>query len=389
MKNYRPVSNPCFLSKLVEHCMLKQLVNHCNTNCLIPNFQSAYRENYSTETSLIRMCNDILWSMEKQQITMMVTLDLSAAFDTVDHNTLINILRDHYQVTGKALQWFETYLWACQFKVCIGNEYSMPWQLPFGVPQGSCSGANIFMCYSTLIDKSVSADITISGFTDDHSLRKSFPASDLWKQNSTQRKVEHTLPVIKSWMDTMRLRLNTNKMEYITFGSKAQLWKIPKQPLTTGNHTIQMSSDVKYLQGILDSQLSFNKDTTVKIWKAVSNFTCIKAIWKYLTKQACTTLVLSLCITHLDYGNALLYGLPKMHKETTYGSKLMCQTCTTMLKVLQCNTSTHGPSLVPSWTMYTLQDTNNNIQGHTKQGAKVHHGPTQTRWAQEGQTNQD
>ena len=67
-------------------------------------------QNYSTETSLIRMCNDILWSMEKQQITMMVTLDLSAAFDMVDNNTLINILQDHYWDTGKALQWFETYL---------------------------------------------------------------------------------------------------------------------------------------------------------------------------------------------------------------------------------------------------------------------------------------
>ena len=106
MKNYRPVSNLCFLSKLVECCILKQLLNHCNTNCLIPDFQSAYRENYSTEASL----NYILCSMGKQQITMMVTLDLSATFDMVDHNTLISILQDHYWVTGKALQWFETYL---------------------------------------------------------------------------------------------------------------------------------------------------------------------------------------------------------------------------------------------------------------------------------------
>ena len=96
MNNYRPVSNLCFFSKVVECCMLKQLINHCNTNCLIPDFQSAYRENYSTETSLIRMCNDILWSMEKQQITMMVILDLSAAFDMVDHNILLDILQDHY-----------------------------------------------------------------------------------------------------------------------------------------------------------------------------------------------------------------------------------------------------------------------------------------------------
>ena len=66
-------------------------------------------------------------------------------------------------------------------------------------------------------------DIIVNGFADDHSLRKSFPASDLKKQKSTQRKLEHTLAVIKSWMDTMRLRLNTNKMEYLTFGSRAQL----------------------------------------------------------------------------------------------------------------------------------------------------------------------
>ena len=131
------------------------------------------------------------------------------------------------------------------------------------------------------------------------------------KQKSTQRKLEHILAVIKSWMDTMRLRLNTNKMEYITFGSKAKLWKISTTPLTTGNDIIQMTPDVKYLRGTLDSQLNFNKDITMKIWKAISNFTHIKAIQKYLTKQACTTLVLSLCILHLDYGNALLYVLPK------------------------------------------------------------------------------
>ena len=89
----------------------------------------------------------------------------------------------------------------------------MPQQLPFGLSQGSCSGANIFTCYSALIDKIMLADITINGFADDHSLRKSFLASDLGKQNSIQRKLEQTLAVIKSWMDTRRLRLNTNKMD--------------------------------------------------------------------------------------------------------------------------------------------------------------------------------
>ena len=154
-------------------------------------------------------------------------------------------------------------------------------------------------------------DIIVNVFADDHSLRKSFPASDLKKQKSTQRKLEHTLAVIKCWMDTMRLRLNTNKTEYITFGSKPQLQKISTTPLITGNDIIQMTPDVKYLRGTLDSKLNVNKDITMKIQKAMSNFVCIKAIQKYLTKQASTTLVLFLCILHLDYGNALLYGLPK------------------------------------------------------------------------------
>ena len=76
MMNYRPVSNLCFLSKHVKRCILRQLLSQCNTNNLIPNIQLAYRENYSMKTSLIIMCNDILWLMEKQQITMMVILNL-------------------------------------------------------------------------------------------------------------------------------------------------------------------------------------------------------------------------------------------------------------------------------------------------------------------------
>ena len=128
----------------------------------------------------------------------------------------------------------------------------------------------------------------------------------------------------------MRLRLNTNKMEYITFVSRTQLWKISTKPLTTCNDIIQMAPDVKCLRGTLDSELNFNKDITMKVRKAMSNFICIKAIQKYLTKQACTTLVLFLCILHLDKVNTLLYGLPKNPKRDykqfkTYVPSLCCK----------------------------------------------------------------
>ena len=124
MMNYRPVSNLCLLSELVERCMLRQLIINCNTNSLIPDFQSAYMENYSMETSLIKMCSDISWSMEKQQIIMMVIFHLLATFDTVDHGILLNILQNHYGITDKALQWLDNYLLPWQFLVSIRNKYS-------------------------------------------------------------------------------------------------------------------------------------------------------------------------------------------------------------------------------------------------------------------------
>ena len=76
-KNYRPISNLFFLSKLVECCMLKQLLKHCDDNCLLSDLQSAYHANNNTRTGLARMTSDILWTMEEQHITMMVILDLS------------------------------------------------------------------------------------------------------------------------------------------------------------------------------------------------------------------------------------------------------------------------------------------------------------------------
>ena len=93
-KNYKSVSNLCSLSKLVEHCMLKQFFKHCDNNCLLPDFQSAYWANFSTETSLVKMTNYILWAMEEQHITMMVIPDLSAAFAMVDHGLLLKILEN-------------------------------------------------------------------------------------------------------------------------------------------------------------------------------------------------------------------------------------------------------------------------------------------------------
>ena len=119
---YRPVSNLCFLSKLVAHCMLKQLLKCCDDICLLPDFQSAYCTNYSTKSSLVRMTIDILWAMDKLHTTMVIILDLSAAFDTVDHYVRLKILESQLGVTDTALKWYDCYCRPRSFKINTGDE---------------------------------------------------------------------------------------------------------------------------------------------------------------------------------------------------------------------------------------------------------------------------
>ena len=89
--NYRPVSNVPFLSQVLERCVVNQFTAHCHANNLFSSYQSAYRRNYSCETAVIKITNDCLWAMENQMVTALVAIDLSATFDTVDHEILLEV----------------------------------------------------------------------------------------------------------------------------------------------------------------------------------------------------------------------------------------------------------------------------------------------------------
>ena len=109
-KNFCPISNSQFTSKLPEKAVAIQLQTHMLTNGLFPEMQSAYREHHSTEMALLKVKNDILMNMDMGHVTLLVLLDLSAAFDTVDHDILIHRLQSLFGLRGSALQWFRSYL---------------------------------------------------------------------------------------------------------------------------------------------------------------------------------------------------------------------------------------------------------------------------------------
>ena len=109
LSNLRPISNLQFISKLTKRAVFNQLQTHMLDHAFYPLQQSAYRKSHGTETALIKVQNDILMNMDRQ-VTLLVLLDLSAAFDTMDHQVLLNRLRLSFGIHGYALEWIESYL---------------------------------------------------------------------------------------------------------------------------------------------------------------------------------------------------------------------------------------------------------------------------------------
>ena len=110
LNSYRPISNLSFVSKFVERAVAGRFVRHCEEHHLHPAKQSAYRRFHSTETAVLVVYNDIVRAVDSGQLVPLVLLDLSSAFDTVDHDCLLTILRNRFTVEGRAMDWFQSYL---------------------------------------------------------------------------------------------------------------------------------------------------------------------------------------------------------------------------------------------------------------------------------------
>jgi len=218
LKNYRPVSNLSFLSKIIEKVVQQQLFAYLNTHSLLPECQSAYRPFHSTETALVKVVNDLLRSMDKGNVSVLTLLDLSSAFDTIDHEILLERLSSLYGISGDVLSWFHSYLSDRTQFVTINDTTSAASPLTFGVPQGSVLGPILFIMYtnplSTLIK---SHSIDSQSFADDTQLHKSCSPEQLKLSIDT---LQECIVDIKRWMTENKLKLNDSKTEVILVKSK-------------------------------------------------------------------------------------------------------------------------------------------------------------------------
>ena len=149
LSNFRPVSNISFISKIIEKVASNQLKEYLYQNNLIEVYQSAYVSKRSTETALLKVQSDILNAVDRQEVVFLVMLDLSAAFDTIDHVMLLQHLQNNFGISGKSLQWIRSYLESRGDQVQIDGVLSDMHSLDFGVPQGSVLGPLGFILYTS------------------------------------------------------------------------------------------------------------------------------------------------------------------------------------------------------------------------------------------------
>ena len=146
-ENFGPVSNLPLISKLIEKSVAAQLVQYIDDNNLDEKLQSAYKKLHSTETALLRVHDDILRAVDHSCSVVLLLLDLSAAFDTVDHGLLLQRLNTRFGIKGKVLAWFKSYLTDRSQFVSINGSSSSQSNLMFGVPQGSGLGPILYLLY--------------------------------------------------------------------------------------------------------------------------------------------------------------------------------------------------------------------------------------------------
>ena len=189
--------------------------------------------------------------------------------------------------------------------------------MDFGLPQGSTQGTYPFNCYASTFSKIVPDPLTLNGFADDHSIRRTFTSEKTHSnrdntspsEDNTIAILERSMQDIKAWMEAVKPKLNEVKTEFIYFGRRQHLNKMTYTTINAIGESIKRSTKVRYLGGHLDSNLTLKEHILMKCKALTLNIIMICNIGKNLTKEMCHKLILQLVISHLDYTKSILAGL--------------------------------------------------------------------------------
>ena len=305
--NFRPISNLQFLGKLTERVVLSRLNDHMSRiGCTLPN-QYGYKSGHNTESLIVKITNDLLIASDSKTATVLILLDLSAAFDTIDKHKLLQILFSEIKIAGNALKWFRSYLFGRSQRVKVRNELSEEVILEFGVPQGSVLGPVLFNIYIRSLYSHVERlGFSIKGFADDHQVYTSFTPE--FQFNMLAANLNDILNSISWWMNQFFLKLNPEKTQIIVFGSPDILARITINGYLLSNGCIRFISNVKNLGFYLDKTLSCDTQINEIVKSCFMSIKSISSIKHFLGYEQNRMLASSLILSKLDYCNSVYFG---------------------------------------------------------------------------------
>ena len=368
------MSNLPFISKLTENASVNQLSGHMNKVRSLPSGQSAYRPFHSTETALLKVQSDILLNMDDQKVTLLVMLDLSTAFDTIDHIILWETLGSGFGVGGTALKWFTSYLSQRTQQIQIKGTLSEKKQLTTGVPQGSCLGPVLLTIYVADLFQIIEKHLPeAQGYADDHQVYLSFRPIPSTNQTASVTAIENCVAELRSWMISNMLMVNDSKTEFLIVGSKQQLERVNIPFIHVGEDQITPVMSVRNLGVIFDSNLKMDMQITKACQNAFYHLHNIRRIRKFLSQEATCTIIHALITNQIDYCNSFdEWTTRESHQETPACAKHSCQTSFQSEEIWSHNSCTRYASLasrqIPDW----IQNTVDRLQRTSWQGTYLH-----------------
>ena len=255
--SYRPVSNLTYVSKLIERLVCSQLTAYLHEHNLMPAQQSAFRQHHSTETATLKIASDIFDAADAGQVTLLALLDLSAAFDTVDHDILLLRLSHTCDIGVTALRWVQSFLTGRTLVVNFADQQSTCSALTCGVPQGSVTGPLLFNLYTADVIRIAHLfTVHVHCYVDDLQLYIHCTVGDA---PAAAQRLLNCIEAIDRWMGSNRLKLNPDKIQVIWLSSRERLATLDFTPLQLHDGTvIEPSTSVRSLGVTFDSELTMN-----------------------------------------------------------------------------------------------------------------------------------
>ena len=293
--NYRPISVLSCINKILEKILYKRIYAFLEEQNILYEFQYGFRKGHSTEHALIEIVDKIKFAIDNNELTCGIFLDLSKAFDTVNHDTLIYKL-DHYGIRGPANNLLKSYLSNRKQFVKIGKQKSQLKEITCGVPQGSVLGPLLFILYINDLHKACNTG-NMRIFADDTNIflkcKDIKEITEIGSQLMTQ---------LQKWFKANKLTLNSEKSNFIVFRSKRRKQENIPEQIKYEDTNISRCKSIKYLGVILDEHLDWNEhihDLCNKLKRYFKTFYCIR---RYLNMEQVKTIYYALIYSRIKYG---------------------------------------------------------------------------------------